>query len=1232
MQGFLRKLLNIQPGEGRRLGILYVLGFVVAASLVWGSAVSRGLFLKQVGIEWLPLIFIFDALLALPITVVYTAVVDRVDNARLLAVIFGGVGAVLLAGWGLLMLDQGGVAIPYINAVYALFYLAERVLRALFAIHAWTFFMDYFDTQSAKRALPVLGSTSRVAGFVAGPLVVLMAGILSAQNLIVVWVAILAIGVWLSLSIPRWLAGDRTQKDTGSGAQTARQAGSSLAAYWENLRGGFRFVSASSFLRWLAVGAFAMTALLVLMDYQAQRVFDQSYTTAEDLIGFYGALETVINLIALPVQMFLVSRLVSWLGVAQINLFYPLGSLLIYAALSIWPSLGTAMAGQFGKDTFRSSVQVPVDNMLYNAVPLPVKGRARAFIKGLLLPLATVTIGLLLLPVRNAGTLPWWLIGIGMAAALVQVFAALMVRRRYTQALVAMLAEEDFSAYRLAGSELGPPDPATFQRLVQRLQESAGSLQDPNGDPDMALFLARIVAEVGGREAEAPLVQVAGTAPAEVRAGILETLLRTGHAGQATRALARQSLVAAEAGATSEAGRLYRAALAVLEQAMGADNPDLWSLAVPLLEAPDPETRVQAILLLVRCGDFFYLAEGIRALDGLLTDRQRSDHRAAGLRVLQTMGDARMVRNLMRYLDDADDRVRLQAAKAIEALVDPEAPEWAVSLAREAVSRELSDPAEGVRLSALRTMGKVGGEEAAAWLIETLADPSELVREQASQGLISLGRAAVPGLEQVLVGDQDPEQKRHAAAAVLGRMARQGIVPAGDTQRHTQQVQALFEETLKQIYADARLIAAVQEIEPEPPPPGREEPPPDEPEPPAGKRELQADRPDLSALDALAALGRKRRTGQQLRPGQQRRGSRQREADETVPAQDPLAAKDLLLDGLRERNERRLESAFGLLSATLREPPTTVGVIARALRDSPVQSAARANALEALESITSSRVARLVGQLVPAGEIEPAVLAETAAKEWELPALEPAQALDMLLNDPDTWLAAIGIVLAGQGRLLDQKSLATTWLPAWQASPDPAVQEAARTTARRLELEAQMVETTPTVSTEKLSAVEQTILFKQVPFFAGMTVEQLRTLTGIAEEQYYEEAETIFAEGEPGEALYIVISGRVSIERVPKRGRVQRLETLKARQYFGERTIFDGAPHENRAVAIDRVHLLAIRREPLLALIRRSPDLSLSLVTVLSQRLREADAKLAARTRTKPDQVMRLYDKLAEEE
>jgi CRP-like cAMP-binding protein len=342
---------------------------------------------------------------------------------------------------------------------------------------------------------------------------------------------------------------------------------------------------------------------------------------------------------------------------------------------------------------------------------------------------------------------------------------------------------------------------------------------------------------------------------------------------------------------------------------------------------------------------------------------------------------------------------------------------------------------------------------------------------------------------------------------------------------------------------------------------------------------------------------------------------------------------------------RRLDGAFALLAIVRRHNPDSVAVIARALAD-PARTASRANAHEALESLAGPRLTRLLARAAAPGDKDLAdstALAELARTEWALAPLDRAGAYEALwanVHDGswagDRWLAAIAIVAAADeipndggiaGIEIDAPRLA-----AWTANPDPTIREAARYIARRQNLEIDMEDTGSVPPVLALSAVERAIFLKQVPFFADMSVDQLRTLAGIAEEHHFDEGDVVVAAGEPGDALYVVVTGRVGIEREPKEGRVQRLDTLATRQYFGDRTIFDGAPHDNRAVALDRVHLLAIRRRPLLALLRRAPDLSLSLVTLLSSRLREADDRLARRTRAKPDQVMRLYDRLTGEE
>jgi CRP-like cAMP-binding protein len=144
-----------------------------------------------------------------------------------------------------------------------------------------------------------------------------------------------------------------------------------------------------------------------------------------------------------------------------------------------------------------------------------------------------------------------------------------------------------------------------------------------------------------------------------------------------------------------------------------------------------------------------------------------------------------------------------------------------------------------------------------------------------------------------------------------------------------------------------------------------------------------------------------------------------------------------------------------------------------------------------------------------------------------------------------------------------------------------------------------------------LSTIEQVIFLKGVSFFESMSIERLRILSSVSEVCTYDEGEMIFAEGDTGDALYVVVSGRISIEREGKSsGSVVCLATLSSGQYFGEMSIFDEESRSASAVALEPTLLLRLRRAPLLALVHENPGLSLELIRVLSRRLREADRRL----------------------
>ncbi|MBU0495497.1 MAG: cyclic nucleotide-binding domain-containing protein [Chloroflexi bacterium] len=162
-----------------------------------------------------------------------------------------------------------------------------------------------------------------------------------------------------------------------------------------------------------------------------------------------------------------------------------------------------------------------------------------------------------------------------------------------------------------------------------------------------------------------------------------------------------------------------------------------------------------------------------------------------------------------------------------------------------------------------------------------------------------------------------------------------------------------------------------------------------------------------------------------------------------------------------------------------------------------------------------------------------------------------------------------------------------------------------------------------------LSAVERVIFLREVPLFESMTIEQLRILASVSEERTYDEDEIIFAEGDIGDALYVIVCGRVGIDQKGRReGSVVRVGTRSSRQYFGEMAIFDEEPRSAAVIALEPTLLLCLRRAPLVALIRQDPNLALALIRVISLRLRDAHRQIAAKSVSRPRELEKLYDVL----
>jgi CRP/FNR family transcriptional regulator, cyclic AMP receptor protein len=104
--------------------------------------------------------------------------------------------------------------------------------------------------------------------------------------------------------------------------------------------------------------------------------------------------------------------------------------------------------------------------------------------------------------------------------------------------------------------------------------------------------------------------------------------------------------------------------------------------------------------------------------------------------------------------------------------------------------------------------------------------------------------------------------------------------------------------------------------------------------------------------------------------------------------------------------------------------------------------------------------------------------------------------------------------------------------------------------------------------------------------------------------------ETLFDQGDLGDALFAVQSGRLEISVVSEDGRRLVLDVMRRGAILGEIALFDPGPRTATATAVVETHLLRITNRDMMAAISRSPDLAADMIRLAGQRMRAMNRQI----------------------
>lgn len=144
---------------------------------------------------------------------------------------------------------------------------------------------------------------------------------------------------------------------------------------------------------------------------------------------------------------------------------------------------------------------------------------------------------------------------------------------------------------------------------------------------------------------------------------------------------------------------------------------------------------------------------------------------------------------------------------------------------------------------------------------------------------------------------------------------------------------------------------------------------------------------------------------------------------------------------------------------------------------------------------------------------------------------------------------------------------------------------------------------------------EEVQMLRQVPLFAGVSPPRLKLLAFTSERIEYRPGEVLCKQGDPGDAAFVILSGRADVLVDSPKG-ANKVAEIAENSIVGEIAILCDVARTATVRAITRVEALRIDKENFLKLLTDFPEMTIQVVRVLADRLSHTTLELAqARSR-----------------
>ena len=446
---WLRGLFPVRREERGIVFLLYTLLSVTVIANWVGKVGSNSIFIKNVGVAYLPVAYVLAPVVLLIASSVIFSLVGRMRRRNLFIWYVGFVTVISVVAQ---------VALPVTSVDYWFTYIVAQVVKDTVYLIFWVYAGNLFDSEQSKRIFPLFAGSLLVGKIVGGFLAAGLTPIIHSDS----FMGVEAVGFGIAFVI---LVLFRRHLPEGEGAVTVEKA--RPRSIGERLAGslnGYKLVSRDRLLRPFGVNIFFWYFLMQIANYLFAAGLDTAtkagslQQSQDDYTLLYASVYTSGSIVALLIQTFLTGGLIRRLGVSVVIFAFPLWYLITFGAgtyfgLTAGAGLVIAVLLQGAERIVVPAIHLPATQIIYNQVASSVRPRARAFFSGGLNAVAEIGAALVLVAGAISAS-PQIVLGFGTVCSAIFVGNTFSVRRALGRRIVENLRSEDPELRRNAAQML----------------------------------------------------------------------------------------------------------------------------------------------------------------------------------------------------------------------------------------------------------------------------------------------------------------------------------------------------------------------------------------------------------------------------------------------------------------------------------------------------------------------------------------------------------------------------------------------------------------------------------------------------------------------------------------------------------------------------------------------------------------------------------------------------------